>query len=65
MAIFEKEQKDGKSYVALLDAEGENLVAFITPVKQVGVELLVDSLKEKGLNVEVRESQPSIEKLKL
>lgn len=64
MAIFEKEKKDTKHYVALLDAEG-NMVAIINPTAKLQPELLVDSLRAKGLNVELRESQPEITTLKL
>ncbi len=65
MAIFEEEKTAKKSYIALLDAEGENLIAFISPVKTVSQELLINSLKSKGLNVEVRESQPDVLELNL
>lgn len=54
MAIFEKEKAESKSYVAMLDIEGE-LVAFIQPVKGVSNEVLVEALVAKGLNVEIRE----------
>ena len=55
MALFEKDTKTSGEYVALLDAEG-SLVAFISPVKQVKPETLLEALKAKGLNVEVRQS---------
>ena len=56
MAIFEKE-KESKTYVVLLD-KSDQVVAFITPTKNVSTDTLVASMKAKGLNVEVRESQP-------
>lgn len=55
MAIFEKESKESKPYIALLNKSGEALIAFISPVKGVSDETLVDLLTEKGLNVELRE----------
>ena len=55
MAIFEKETKEQKAYIALLNKSGEALIAFISPVKGVKDETLVDLLTEKGLNVELRE----------
>lgn len=65
MAIFEKPKKtDSKAYVALLDTEG-NMVAIVNPTQKIAPELLVDSLKAKGLNVELREPQPEITELKL
>jgi hypothetical protein len=64
MAIFEKEATEAKSYVALLDTEG-NLVAFISPVKGVKPELLVDALTEKGLYVEIREPKADVVSLSL
>lgn len=66
MAIFEGKDASStkKSYVALLDTEGE-LVAFVSPVKGVTNELLVESLKSKGLNAEIRESKPDIVSLSL
>lgn len=63
MAIFEKEVTT-KQYVALLD-KNDNMVAFVTPIKGVSNELLVESLQGKGLNVEVRESKPEATKLEL
>ena len=55
MAIFERSTKStGESYIALLDSEGE-LVGFISPVKTVPQELLVEQLRKKGLNVEIRD----------
>ena len=55
MAIFEKETKDQKAYIALLNKSGEALIAFISPVKGVKDETLIELLAEKGLNVEIRE----------
>lgn len=55
MAIFESTKNgNGDSYIALLDSEDE-LAGFITPVKNVPQKLLVEQLKAKGLNVEVRD----------
>lgn len=64
MAIFEKETTESKSYVALLDTEG-NLVAFISPVKGIKPELLVESMKAKGLSVEIREPRADVVSLSL
>lgn len=55
MAIFEKETKEQKAYIALLNKSGEALIAFISPVKGVSDETLVELLTAKGLNVEIRE----------
>ena len=55
MAIFEKETKEQKAYIALLNKSGEALIAFISPVKGVSDEMLVELLTAKGLNVEIRE----------
>lgn len=55
MAIFEKETKEQKAYIALLNKSGEALIAFISPVKGVSDETLVELLTAKGLNVELRE----------
>ena len=56
MAIFEEKEKGRESYIALLDSKDE-LIAFISPVKSVSKELIVEALKAKGLNVELREPQ--------
>ena len=56
MAIFEKEAQGAKQYVALLDESGE-MAAFISPVKGVSNELIVEALTSKGLNAEIRESK--------
>ena len=56
MAIFEKENKGGNEYIALLDTKQE-LVAFISPVKGVDPQMLVEKLQAKGLICEVRESK--------
>ena len=56
MAIFEKETNDQKEYIALLDANGE-MTAFISPVKGVKPQMLVDALVSKGLSVELRQSK--------
>ena len=56
MAIFEKENKGGNEYVALLDTAGD-LIAFISPVKGVDPQILVDKMTQKGLIVELRESK--------
>ena len=55
MAIFEKETKEQKAYIALLNKSGEALIAFISPVKGVSDETLVELLTAKSLNVEIRE----------
>lgn len=65
MAIFEEEANKKKSYVALLDATGENLVAFITPVKGISKELMVKTLISKGLKAEVRETADDVLELAL
>jgi len=65
MAIFEgKKQTESKAYVALMDTN-DNLVAFVSPVKGVSNELLVKSLKEKGLNVEIKEPKADVLELSL
>ena len=58
MAIFERETKESgaKEYLALLDKTGD-MIAFISPVKGVSNELLVEALQAKDLNVEIRESK--------
>lgn len=63
MAIFEKDVS-GKTYIALLDKDG-NMVAFLSPVKGISNELLVESLQGRGLNVELRESKPELTSLDL
>ena len=60
MAIFEKDTSTTKEYIALLDKSGDNLIAFISPVKGVESDNLVELLKAKGLNVEVRQSKAGI-----
>ena len=55
MAIFEKETKEQKAYIAFLNKSGEALIAFISLVKGVSDETLVELLTAKGLNVEIRE----------
>lgn len=65
MALFEKEDKKSNEYIALLDATGETLLAFVTPVKQIKPELLAEALLEKGLNVEIRQSSAEITSVKL
>ena len=64
MAIFEEKKTETKSYVGLLDKEGV-LIAFVSPVKGVSPELLVESLKTKGLNVEIREPKADVLELNL
>jgi hypothetical protein len=62
MAIFEKETNKGNEYIALLghtDGE-EQLIAFISPVKGVDPELLVEKLVSKGLHAEVRTSKGDV-----
>lgn len=56
MAIFEKENKGGSEYIALLDKAGE-LIAFVSPVKGVDPQMLVEKMQAKGLVCEVRESK--------
>lgn len=65
MALFEKEDKKSGQYIALLSADGETLLAFISPVKQIKPEILLEAMQEKGLNVELRESQSEITSVKL
>lgn len=65
MAIFEKESKESKAYIALLEKSGEQLVAFISPVKGVKDEQLVELLIGKGLNVELREPKGDIVDIEL
>jgi len=56
MALFKDTKKsDEDTYIALLSNNGENLIAFISPVKGVSKELLVEKLINKGLNVELRQ----------
>ena len=59
MAIFEKEATEAKSYVAMLDADG-NIVAFVSPIKGVSNELIVEALASKGVNCEVREPKADV-----
>jgi len=55
MALFKEDiKKEDDSYIALLSNDGENLVAFISPVKGVKKEILVEKLVNKGLNVELK-----------
>ena len=55
MALFKEDvKKEDDSYIALLSNDGESLVAFVSPVKGVKKDLLVDKLVKKGLNVELR-----------
>ena len=65
MAIFEKETKEQKAYIALLNKSGEALIAFISPVKGVSDETLVELLTAKGLNVEIREPKGDMVNLEL
>lgn len=65
MAIFEKETKEQKAYIALLNKTGETLIAFISPAKGVQDEALVDLLIDKGLNVELREPKGDIVDIEL
>lgn len=65
MAIFEKETKEAKAYIALLNKSGEQLIAFISPVKGVNDEQLVELLTDKGLNVEIREPKGDIVDIEL
>ncbi len=65
MAIFEKETKEQKAYIALLNKSGEALIAFISPVKGVSDETLVELLTAKGLNVEIREPKGDMVNIEL
>ena len=65
MAIFEEKKKDKSSYIVLLDSTGEDVVAYVNPVKTVPQELLVKTLISKGLKAEVRESADEVLELKL
>ena len=65
MALFEKDDKKSNEYIALLDATGETLLAFISPVKQIKPEVLLAALQEKGLNAEIRQSSAEITSVKL
>lgn len=57
MALFDKKDEEAnKTYVALMDSSDE-LIAFVSPAKGVPAEMLVQALKDKGLNVEVKESK--------
>ena len=64
MAVFENDKKESKAYLALLGADN-NLVAFISPVKGVTLELLAEKLAEKNLNVEIREPKGDVLDIKL
>ena len=55
MAIFEKETKEQKPYKPKLNKTAQAKIAFISPVKGVSDETLVELLTAKGLNVEIRE----------
>ena len=51
MALFDtpkNKDANNKSYIALLD-KNEDLAAFITPVKGISQELLVENLQSLGL----------------
>ena len=64
MAIFDRESDNKKSYVALLDENGE-LAAFIQPVKGINNQLIASALAEKGVKVEIRDPKPELTTLKL
>lgn len=64
MALFEEKPKDD-TYIALLAEDGETLVAFVSPVKNVSKELLVEAMSAKGLNVELRERADTVLDIKL
>ncbi len=57
MALFKdtKRTNDDGSYIALLADNKETLIGFISPIKGVKKEMLVEKLIKKGLNVELRE----------
>ncbi len=65
MALFDKDETEKKAYIALLDKDGENILAFVTPVKGLKPELLVEKLNGKGINCEVRESKGDIVDIEL
>lgn len=66
MAIFEQDdKKKGGEYIALLSKDGEALLAFISPVKQVKPETLLEALLAKGLNAEIRQSSSEISQIEL
>jgi len=65
MAIFDESKKDKSSYLVLLDATGENVVAYINPVKSVPQEVILKAMTAKGLKVEVRESAEDVLELTL
>ena len=67
MALFENngdQSTEKKQYIVLRDKTGED-VAYINPVKTVSKELLVKSLSDKGLSVEIRESKGDVLELEL
>ena len=65
MALFEENIKDKSSYLVLLDSTGNEVVAYVNPVKNVPQKVIYDALIAKGLKVEVRESAEDVLELSL
>ena len=65
IAIFEDKKKDKTSYLVMLDSTGENVVAYINPVKSVSNEVILKAMSAKGLKVEIRESAEEVLELTL
>ena len=63
--IFEESKKDKTSYLVMLDSTGENVVAYINPVKSVPQEVMLKSLLAKGLKAEIRQSADDVLELSL
>ena len=64
MAIFEEEKHETKSYVAMLDKNGD-IVAFVSPIKGVSNELIQSALQAKGVSVEIREPKADVVSIEL
>ena len=66
MALFEKKDDDKRTkYMVLYAKDGETVIAFINPSKNVKLETLKDALVAKTLNVEIRESADEIVDIEL
>jgi len=65
IAIFEESKDKKTSYLVLLDSTGENVVAYVNPVKSVPQEVILKAMTAKGLKVEVRESAEEVLELNL
>ena len=66
MALFEKKEDDKRTkYMVLYAKDGETVIAFINPAKNVKLETLKDALVAKKLNVEIRESADEIVDIEL